>query len=68
MWEIGKTLKDSEKEFDRTIAYIRDTIAELKKLDNKGSRFEVVEGTIGQIRRSPPTLIPALILATTQRD
>lgn len=53
MWEIGKTLKDSEKEFDRTIAYIRDTIGELKKLDNKGGQFQVVEGTIGQIRRSP---------------
>ncbi|AFT86113.1 NADP-dependent glyceraldehyde-3-phosphate dehydrogenase [Paraburkholderia phenoliruptrix] len=53
MWEIGKTLKDSEKEFDRTITYIRDTIDELKKLDNKGAQFQVVEGTIGQIRRSP---------------
>jgi hypothetical protein len=52
MWEIGKTLKDSEKEFDRTIAYIRDTIAELKKLDNAGSRFpfagrkDSAEGTL----------------------
>lgn len=53
MWEIGKTLKDSEKEFDRTILYIRDTIDELKKLENKGSNFEIVDGTIGQIRRSP---------------
>lgn len=53
MWEIGKTLKDSEKEFDRTIAYIRDTIAELKKLDNAGSQFQTVEGTLAQIRRSP---------------
>jgi glyceraldehyde-3-phosphate dehydrogenase (NADP+) len=53
MWEIGKSFKDSEKEFDRTVAYIRDTIQELKKLDNKSSQFQVVEGTIGQIRRSP---------------
>jgi glyceraldehyde-3-phosphate dehydrogenase (NADP+) len=53
MWEIGKTLKDSEKEFDRTITYIRDTIDELKRLDNKGAQFQVVEGTIGQIRRAP---------------
>ena len=26
MWEIGKNLKDSEKEFDRTVLYIKDTI------------------------------------------
>jgi len=53
MWEIGKSLADSEKEFDRTIDYIRATIEELKKLDNANSRFEIVEGTIAQIRRSP---------------
>jgi glyceraldehyde-3-phosphate dehydrogenase (NADP+) len=33
MWEIGKPLKDSEKEFDRTVDYIRDTIEALKELD-----------------------------------
>lgn len=53
MWEIGKSLPDSEKEFDRTIVYIRDTIDALKKLDNDNSRFQLVEGTIAQIRRSP---------------
>ncbi len=53
MWEIGKSLADSEKEFDRTVEYIRATIAELKQLDNASSRFTVVEGTIGQIRRAP---------------
>jgi glyceraldehyde-3-phosphate dehydrogenase (NADP+) len=53
MWEIGKSLKDSEKEFDRTITYIRDTIVELKQLENKNARLQVVEGTIGQIRRAP---------------
>ena len=30
MWEIGKTLKDSCKEFDRTVDYINDTIEALK--------------------------------------
>lgn len=30
MWEIGKTQKDSEKEFDRTCDYIVDTINALK--------------------------------------
>ncbi|AKU11166.1 aldehyde dehydrogenase [Azoarcus sp. CIB] len=53
MWEIGKSLTDSEKEFDRTIDYIKATIAELKNLDNANSRFQIVDGTIAQIRRSP---------------
>ncbi|MCC2689819.1 MAG: aldehyde dehydrogenase, partial [Rhizobiaceae bacterium] len=53
MWEIGKNLSDSEKEFDRTVDYIRATIDALKELDNSNSRFVEVEGTIGQIRRAP---------------
>ena len=53
MWEIGKSLADSEKEFDRTVDYIRATIEALKELDNANSRFMIVEGTIGQIRRTP---------------
>jgi len=53
MWEIGKTLPDSEKEFDRTIAYIRSTIDSLKDLDRVSSRFVIEEGVIGQIRRAP---------------
>jgi acyl-CoA reductase-like NAD-dependent aldehyde dehydrogenase len=53
MWEIGKSLTDSQKEFDRTISYMQDTIAALKELDNSNSRFVIAEGTIGQIRRTP---------------
>lgn len=53
MWEIGKNLKDSEKEFDRTIEYIEDTIDALKDLDRISSRFSITEGVIGQIRRAP---------------
>ncbi|WP_349618171.1 NADP-dependent glyceraldehyde-3-phosphate dehydrogenase [Azotobacter salinestris] len=53
MWEIGKNLKDSEKEFDRTCDYIVDTIQELKELDRRSSRFELEQGTLGQIRRVP---------------
>jgi aldehyde dehydrogenase (NAD+) len=53
MWEIGKSQADSEKEFDRTVDYIRATIEALKELDNSNSRFLIVEGTIGQIRRTP---------------
>ena len=53
MWEIGKNLKDSEKEFDRTCDYIVDTIESLKQLDRRSSRFELEQGTLGQIRRVP---------------
>ena len=53
MWEVGKALPDSEKEFDRTVAYIAATIDALKELDNGSSRFVIAEGTIGQIRRTP---------------
>ncbi|MDZ5603631.1 NADP-dependent glyceraldehyde-3-phosphate dehydrogenase [Pseudomonas sp. RP23018S] len=53
MWEIGKNLKDAEKEFDRTCDYIVDTIGALKALDRRSSRFELEQGTLGQIRRAP---------------
>ncbi len=53
MWEIGKSLKDSEKEFDRTVDYINDTIEALKNLDRESSRFTISQGIIAQIRRAP---------------
>jgi glyceraldehyde-3-phosphate dehydrogenase (NADP+) len=53
MWEIGKSLKDSEKEFDRTIDYINDTIEALKDLDRDASRPIIKQGIIAQIRRAP---------------
>lgn len=53
MWEIGKSLTDAEKEFDRTAAYIDDTIDALKELDRVSSRFTIAEGIIGQVRRAP---------------
>ncbi len=53
MWEIGKNLPDSEKEFDRTVQYIIDTVGALKELDRASSRFTVEEGVIAQIRRAP---------------
>lgn len=52
MWEIGKPLPDAEKEFDRTVEYIRDTIDALKDLDRVSSRFVIEQGVIGQIRRA----------------
>jgi glyceraldehyde-3-phosphate dehydrogenase (NADP+) len=53
MWEIGKSLGDSEKEFDRTIEYIQDTIDALKNLDREGSRVQHHSGIYAQIRRGP---------------
>ncbi|MHA8066837.1 NADP-dependent glyceraldehyde-3-phosphate dehydrogenase [Aquirufa sp. ROCK2-A2] len=53
MWEIGKSLTDSQKEFDRTVQYIYDTIGALKDIDRTSSTFVIEEGIIGQIRRSP---------------
>lgn len=51
--EIGKTIKDSEKEFDRTVEYIMDTIDALKKLDRDSSRLHKEQGIYAQIRRGP---------------
>lgn len=53
MWEIGKSLKDSEKEFDRTCDYIVDTIKSLKELDRNSAKLVEEQGFVGQIRRVP---------------
>ena len=53
MWEIGKSHADSVKEFDRTVEYIYATIDALKDIDRESSRFEVEQGIIAQVRRSP---------------
>ncbi|AEE14504.1 Glyceraldehyde-3-phosphate dehydrogenase (NADP(+)) [Thermodesulfobium narugense DSM 14796] len=53
MWEIAKSHIDSEKEFDRTVKYIIDTIDALKTLDRNSSKFLKEESIIAQIRRSP---------------
>jgi glyceraldehyde-3-phosphate dehydrogenase (NADP+) len=52
-WEIGKSLQEAEREFDRTVTYIRDTLEALKELDRAASRFVIQQGIIGQIRRAP---------------
>lgn len=52
-WEIGKSQQEAEREFDRTTAYIRDTLEALKELDRVSSRFVIQQGIIGQIRRAP---------------
>ena len=53
MWEIGKNLSDSEKEFDRTVDYIYDTIEAYKQIDRDSAKFEKNEGVYAHIRRGP---------------
>jgi glyceraldehyde-3-phosphate dehydrogenase (NADP+) len=53
MWEIGKTQKDSEKEFDRTADYIVETIKALKDLDRNSAKLIEDQGFMAQIRRVP---------------
>ncbi len=53
MWEIGKSLVDSEKEFDRTVEYIYDTIEDYKELDRNNARFTKSQGVNAMVRRGP---------------
>ena len=53
MWEIGKSIADSTKEFDRTVEYMNATVDALKDLDRNSSKFVIEQGIIGQIRRAP---------------
>ncbi len=53
MWEIGKNLPDSQKEFDRTVDYIYDTIEEYKQIDRDAAKFEKHDGIYAHIRRGP---------------
>lgn len=53
MWEIGKSLPDSEKEFDRTVEYINETIEDYKQLDRNSSKFTKSQGVNAMVRRGP---------------
>jgi glyceraldehyde-3-phosphate dehydrogenase (NADP+) len=53
MWEICKSLADSEKEFDRTVEYIHDTIEEYKKIDRDSAHFTKSQGINAMVRRGP---------------
>ena len=53
MWEIGKSLDDSQKEFDRTIEYIYQTIEDYKQLDRNSARFNKSQGVNAMVRRGP---------------
>lgn len=60
MWEIGKTLPDSEKEFDRTVEYIYDTIEDFKQLDRDSANFKKRDGIYAHIRRGPLGIVLCL--------
>lgn len=53
MWEIGKSLPDSEKEFDRTVEYIEDTIEDYKQLDRDAAKFQKHDGVYAHVKRGP---------------
>ncbi len=53
MWEIGKSMPDSYKEFDRTVEYIYDTIEDYKQLDRNSAKFQKHDGVYAHIRRGP---------------
>lgn len=53
MWEIGKSLPDSQKEFDRTVEYVYDTIEEYKELDRSSAKFQKHDGVYAHIKRGP---------------
>ncbi len=60
MWEIGKNLSDSQKEFDRTVDYIYDTIEDYKKMDRDSAKFENNSGVRAHIRRGPIGIVLCL--------
>lgn len=60
MWEIGKSLGDSEKEFDRTVEYIYDTIESYKELNARSAKFSKVQGINAMVRRSPVGVVLCL--------
>ena len=60
MWEIGKNLNDSQKEFDRTVDYISDTIAAYKDIDRASAKFHQEGGVHAHIRRGPIGIVLCL--------
>lgn len=51
MWEIGKTYTDSLREFDRTIEYVRNTIAILREEERLTHRLKPESEIIGNTKR-----------------
>eukprot|EP00475_Leptophrys_vorax_P020813 TRINITY_DN2855_c0_g1_i2.p1 TRINITY_DN2855_c0_g1~~TRINITY_DN2855_c0_g1_i2.p1 ORF type:complete len:554 (-),score=160.81 TRINITY_DN2855_c0_g1_i2:66-1703(-) len=73
MWEICKNTADAEKEVDRTIKYVEDTVKDYKKLINSEQLLTSDSGFVAKIRRVPlgvvlcssPTNYPLNELYTT---
>ncbi|NNL60338.1 MAG: NADP-dependent glyceraldehyde-3-phosphate dehydrogenase [Flavobacteriaceae bacterium] len=53
MWEICKSYPDAQKEFDRTVEYIYDTIEDYKQMDRNSAKFQKDSGIHAHIRRGP---------------
>jgi glyceraldehyde-3-phosphate dehydrogenase (NADP+) len=53
IWEIGKTAADAEKEFDRTVQYIRNSIVELRKLEASSEALISEEGVVAKAGHKP---------------
>ena len=49
MWEIGKNLNDSRKEFDRTVEYIKDTISKIKEKNDDQDFFSAISTAVDAI-------------------
>lgn len=60
MWEIGKSLTDSQKEFDRTVEYIYNTIEDYKQMDRNFAKFDKNSGVYAHIRRGPLGIVLCL--------
>lgn len=60
IWEVCKKRSDAEKEFDRTVDYLKETIAAYKTLHREGSHIMSVEGTLAQVRRGPVGVVLCL--------
>jgi len=53
VWEIGKSIADAEKEFDRTMVYIRQTIKAAGRLNNKHMKVHITDTFIGHMQKVP---------------
>ncbi len=53
VWEICKSVKDSEKEFDRTVDFMRSSIAALTEIDKESSQLIIDEGIMAQVKKLP---------------
>jgi glyceraldehyde-3-phosphate dehydrogenase (NADP+) len=53
VWEIGKNIADAEKEFDRTVEYIQESVKAVVRLHSYTSQFVVEQNILGHTRKVP---------------